>query len=288
MGHRIATQETETGRNFRGIILLSIGSVLVLAAAALLALTLLAVSTIQSDALARLNDGSITYHVAFGLVERELSPLSMMTAFPAGLLLAATCFLIPGYLRRRGFLAARDTTVMRGGSTTAKYKPLPIGLHAAWLLAPLAAWVLLIVIPLNNLIDGTAWPAGLQYDDATAVWMLLAAYGGLAAGLFAVVLVSLVKKIVYRHHIERHPEHIEGSADKGFWRWITFRWRVDLWLAGLGGALLGLCGIALGFSDILFFTNAFSIGVLLVAAGGVLTVNYWRAGEPLGAAESYS
>ena len=288
MSHSTTTPETTTGRNTRGLILLSIGAVLTLAAVGLLVVTIVGISSLQAETLARISEENLEYRAEFGFVERELSSLSGMTAFPAVLLVAAACFLIPGYLRRRGVMAERDTTFWRGGSTTAKFKPLPLGLHAAWLLVPLAAWVLLVLIPLQNLIGGTAWPAGLEDDNATAVWMLLASYGGLAAALFAVILVSLVKKAVYMQRVRSHPEAVDGSAGKGLWRWITFRWRFDLWIAGIGGAFVGLCWIALGFEDTPFFITTVVIGLVLVVGGLLLAVNYWRAGEPLGAAESYS
>ena len=283
-----ATPEATTGRNSRGLILLSIGVVLTLAAVALLVVTIAGISSLQADALARINEENLSYRAEFGFVERELSSLSAMTAIPAGILLAAACFLIPGYLRRRGVMAARDTTFLRGGSTTARFKPLPLALHAVWLLVPLAAWVLLVLIPLQNLIGGTAWPAGLKDENATAVWMLLASYGGLAAALFVVILVSLVKKAAYLQRIKAHPEAVDGGAGKGTWRWVTFRWRFDLWIAGLGGGFLGLCWIALGFEDTPFFVTTLCIGLVLVAGGLLLAVNYWRAGEPLGTADSYS
>ena len=288
MSHSTTTPDVTTGRNTRGLILLSIGVVLAVAAVALLFVTIVGISALQADTLARINEENLSYRAEFGFVERELSSLSAMTAVPAGLLLAAACFLIPGYLRRRGVLAERDTTFWRGGSTTAKFKPLPLGLHAAWLLVPLAAWVVLVLIPLRNLIGGTAWPAGLEDENATAVWMLLASYGGLAAALFTVILVSLVKKAVYVQRVTAHPDALTGSAGKRTWRWLTFRWRFDLWIAGLGGAFLGLCWIALGFEDTPFFVTTLVIGLVLVAGGLLLAVNYWRAGEPLGAAESYS
>lgn len=288
MSHSTTTPEVTTGRNTRGLVLLSIGIAVALVAVGLLAFTLLTISSLQSEALARINEENISYWAEFGLVERELSVLSGMVAVPAILLLAATCFLIPGYLRRRGVMAERDTTFWRGGSTAARYKPLPLGIHAAWALVPLAAWVLLVVIPLRNLIGGAAWPAGLQSDNVTPVWMVLASYGGLAAAMFVIILVSLAKKAVYISYVGRHPEAVEGGAKKGLWRWITFRWRFDLWLAGVGGMFLGLCWIALGFEDTPFFVTTLSIGLVMVVGGLLLAVNYWRAGEPLGAAESYS
>ncbi|TFC56955.1 MULTISPECIES: hypothetical protein [unclassified Cryobacterium] len=288
MTQSTTTPEATTGRNTRGLFLLSTGVVFAIAAVVMLFITVVGISTLQSDALARINEQNLSYRAEFGFVERELSVLSAMTAVPAMLLIVAVCFLIPGYLRRRGVIAERDTTFWRGGSHTAKYKPLPLGLHAAWALLPLAAWVLLVVIPLRNLIGGTAWPAGLKDENSSAVWMLLAAYGGLAAALFAAIVVSLIKKVVYTARVARHPEAVDGSAGKGLWRWVTFRWRFDLWLAGLGGAFVGLCWIALGFDDTPFFVTTLAIGLALLAAGLLLAVNYWRAGEPLGAGESYS
>lgn len=288
MSHTTLPSAPTIGRNTRGLVLLSIGMALSLAAVVLLGVTLLGIATLQSDALARMNEENISYWASFGLVERQLSTLSMMSAMPGVLLLAATCFLIPGYLRRRGSIMEGELKFWRGGSNTAKYKPLPLVVHAAWLLVPLAAWLLLVVIPLGNLIGGNAWPAGLQYENADAVWLLLGLYGGLAAAMFAVVLVSLLKKIVYLRHIIRHPDDINGGASKGFWRWLTFRWRFDLWLSGIGGAFIGLCWIALGFDDLAFTTTALGIGIVFFVLGAALSMNYWKAGEPLGAAESYS
>lgn len=286
MTHSTTAPEATTGRNYRGLILLSIGVVLAIAAVVLLFVTVVAISTLQSAALERINEQNLSYRAEFGFVERELSVLSAVTAFPAMLLIVAMCFLIPGYLRRRGVIARRATTIWRGGSRIATYTPLPLGLHAAWALVPLAAWVLLVVIPLRNLIGGTAWPAGLQDENSSAVWMLLAGYGGLAAALFVTIVASLIKKVAYTARIARHPEAVDGSANKSIWRWITYRWRFDLWIAGIGGGFLGLCWIALGFEDTPFFLTTLCIGLVLIAGGLLLAVNYWRAGEPLGAGES--
>lgn len=37
-----------------------------------------------------------------------------------------------------------------------------------------------------------------------------------------------------------------------------------------------------------FFTTALGIGIAFFGLGIALSVNYWKAGEPLGTAESYS
>ncbi|WEO76790.1 hypothetical protein BJQ94_15730 [Cryobacterium sp. SO2] len=282
MSHSVADTQVNTGRNSRGVILLTIGVVLTVTAMTVLAVLLLLLSSLQSDALARINEENLSYRAEFGFVERQLSAVSALVALPAILLVTATCFLIPGYLRRRA------TTIGRGTSTTATSLPLPLGVHAAWALAPLTGWVLLVLRPLLNLLGGTAWPAGLRYENADAVWLMLAAYGGLSSALFVTILVSLLKKVVYVRHITAQPSDVDGSAAQGIWRWVTFRWRFDLWLAGIGGVFVGLCWIALGFGDTPFFLSTLAIGLVLVASGVLLAVNYWRAGEPLGAGESYA
>ena len=282
------TDATAHPRNTRGLILLSIGVLFTTVAVGLLARTVIAVSVLQADALASISAESVSYRVAFGLIEREMSVLTFLMAVPGMLLVTATCFLIPGYLRRRGMIEKQPTRRGRPASHTASYLPLPLGAHAVWALVPLAAWALLIVVPVRNLIGGESWPAGLRYEAETEVWLLLACYGGLAGALFVVVVTSLIKKMAYLRRIEHQPEAAQGGPGRGTWRWLTFRWRFDLWIAGIGGMFLGLCWIAIGFGDTPFFLSALLIGVALIAGGVVLSLNYWRAGEPLGAGESYS
>lgn len=286
--HSVDKPATGTGRNYRGVILLTIGVVFTVAAVALLAFLLLLMSYFQSDALARINEQNLSYRAEFGFVERRLSVASALIALPAMLLIVATCFLIPGYLRRRGTFGTRATTIWRGGRNTATYQPLPLVVHALWAMVPLAAWVLLVVRPLLNLIGGTAWPAGLKSENAEEVWLLLAGYGGLASALFVTILVSLLKKVVYTRHIAAHPADVAGGPGKGTWRWLTYRWRLDLWIAGVGGGFVGLCWIALGFDDPAFTITTLAIGLALIAGGVLLAINYWRAGQPLGTGESNS
>jgi hypothetical protein len=268
-------------------VLLSIGSVLTLAAMVVLTVTVVGLATIQSEVLARISEQNLEYRAEFGFVQRQLSVLSAMTAMPAIILVAAAAFLIPGYLNLRGTMKEVPSTLLRGGSNVATYRPLALWAHALWCLLPLGIWVLLVIVPLRSMMsDG--WPAGLRDDNITAVWMLLASYGGVASAMFGVLLTSLVKKAFYGRVIARNPDAAAAGSGRGLWRWITFRWRFDLWIAGIGAGFVGLCWIALGFDDPGFFRGALIIGVVLMLGGMLLSLNYWRAGEPLGAAESYS
>ena len=270
-----------------GVVLLWIGSALTLAALAVLAITVIGLATIQSEVLGRISEQNLEYRAEFGFVERQLSFLSAMTAVPAIILVAAVAFVIPGYLTVRGTMREVPSTFMRGGSTVATYRPLALWAHALWCLLPLGIWVLLVVVPLRSMAN-EGWPAGLRPDNLDAVWMLLAIYGGIASALFGVLVTSLLKKAFYARIIARNPDAAGGSDGRGLWRWITFRWRFDLWIAGIGAGFVGLCWIALGFDDPEFFRGALIIGLVLMLGGMLLSLNYWRAGEPLGAAESYS
>lgn len=158
--------------------------------------------------------------------------------------------------------------------------------HLAWLAVPLAFWVVLLVVPLQLASDG-GWPASLERGPEDSVWFLLALHGGLAAGIAAVVAVSLVKKLAYRARVRAGSE-TEESGGAAFWRSFTYRWRFDLWLAMAGGILLGTCWTALYFEDSGFFFGVFGGGVVFLGLAVVTTVNFWRAGEQLAAGESLS
>ncbi|MCI4658851.1 hypothetical protein [Cryobacterium zhongshanensis] len=268
-------------------ILLAVGTIVALLAVALLGYTLYRMATIQGEALAALNDNTITYRAEFGFIEREMSVLSFLVSIPACMMLVAACFLFPGYQLSRGSYYGRETTFMRGGSNVAVYRPLALWAHALWLLLPLAAWVALIAVPVRSMMAG-GWPDGLREEQSTAVWLFLGSYGVIAGGLFATMLASLIKKSFYLAWVWTHPEAAAGGAGQGFWRWMTYRWRFDLWFAGLGGGFLGACWIALAFEDQPFFQATVLIGAALFVVGVALSLNYWRAGEPLGTGESQS
>ncbi|TFC21813.1 hypothetical protein [Cryobacterium glucosi] len=131
----------------------------------------------------------------------------------------------------------------------------------------------------------------MRGDQSTAVWLFLGSYGVIAGGLPATMLASLIKKSFYLAWVWVHPEAASGGSAQGFWRWMTYRWRFDLWFAGLGGlggGFLGACWIALAFEEQLFFQATVLSGAVLFLVGVALSLNYWHADEPLGAGESQS
>ncbi|MFM9432863.1 hypothetical protein [Arthrobacter sp. MP_2.3] len=272
-------------RSMRGLVLLAIGSVLALCGVALLAVIIVGTATLQTEALARVANRTVTYRAEFGFVERKLSGLSALIAGPGILLLTAMCFLIPGYLRRRGTMHGLPTSGLRGGSVLAIYRPLALWAHGLWSLVPLAAWGLLILVPLRSMAGG-GWPAGLREENSTAVWLALGFYGAVASGLFAVIVTSLIKKAYFLSWLRRHHETRVDEGNGAFWRWVCFTWRFDLWLAGFGGALVGVCWIGLEFDGQQFVMVTSLTGLAMLLGGILMSLNYWRAGRPLGTALS--
>ena len=234
-------------------------------------------------------EASVTVRGSFLLTERQTEIVSLLVAAPGVLLLLATiAFFFYVLLGRATELGIEQRHWWRGGSVTAQMKPLETRYHLAWIAVAVLAWLLLIVLPLL-LAWGGAWPATLEDTQAGFTFMTLGFYGALSAALAIILTVSLVKKSTYRVQIRRRGAGAtSGGGGKSFWRWFTFRWRFDLWLASVGGALSGTCWMALMFDDTAFFLTALFLGLFFTVAGLLTAVQYWRAGEPLGRGESFS
>lgn len=234
-------------------------------------------------------EASVTVPGSFLLTKRQTEIVSLLIAAPGVLLLlAAIAFFFYVLLNRATVLGIEQRQWWKGGSVTAQMKPLETRYHLAWIAAAVLAWLLLIVLPVL-LASGGAWPATLDDTQAGFTFMTLGFYGALSATLAVILTVSLIKKTTYRAVILKRGEGaMSGGGGKSFWRWFTFRWRFDLWLAGVGGALIGTCWMALMFGDTVFFLTALCIGLFFTAAGLLTAVQYWRAGEPLGRGESFT
>ena len=234
-------------------------------------------------------EASVTVPGAFLLSHREVDSVSLLIAVPGVLLLLATiAFFFFVLLRRSTELGVATLSMWAGGSVTAQLKPLSTGYHLAWIAVAVAGWLTLIVLPVVLAVGG-GWPAMLEEKPATYTYLTLGMYGGLSAALALVLTVSLAKKTGYRATIRRRgAAALGGGAGRSFWRWFTLRWRFDLWLAGVGGAFLGTCWMALIFDDTGFFVTAIGLGLAFTAAGLFAALQYWRAGEPIGAGESFA
>ena len=215
-------------------------------------------------------------------------------------LLFATSFVILGEQLRRGGIgrsSRKQSTLLPQGSYVSSFTPLSVRWHALWAMTTLALSLVLILVPTIGAVRRT-WPTtvGGSYAFATS-WQT---DGIVVLALAAAALVSLFKKVRYLERVRSgRTELPNGRLRSAAWRWLTFRWRLDLWVAGIGGLLIGLSSLAITSTswdvpDPALADNL-SGGAFICAIGLVFELvalwmasNYWKAGEPMGAGESFS
>ncbi|GAA2081132.1 hypothetical protein GCM10009840_16030 [Pseudolysinimonas kribbensis] len=197
------------------------------------------------------------------------------------LLVAAGCLVLGEQLRRGrwGANPAPPATALPTASIVTRFRLLPMGWHLLWLVLGALVSIALLVLPAIAFSD----------VDLAAVWIV---YGAVGVGAVAGGAVSLLKKAVWRSGASRHPHGGDPARGRVFWRWIGYRWRLDIWAAGIGGFLFGLIPTTLPDVDdsatgagtaLLVMLIA---GAVLVAVGIVASTQFWRSGESLGSGES--
>ncbi|GAA4160731.1 hypothetical protein GCM10022286_17200 [Gryllotalpicola daejeonensis] len=215
------------------------------------------------------------------------------------LVLAAACLLIPGEQLRRGVMMVNPNppaTALPTASVISRFRPLSLRWHAIWAALGLLVCLVLVLVPaLESLLGRVIPPFGYALDFAWN-WLIIGWFGW---AIEAAALASLYKKAHYLKVTGRAGDRIgRGAPRAALWRFITYRWRLDLWVAGVGGAAFGLglvtpaladpripgdVASALGFSGLMLV-----VGAGVFAAGLWMSSNYWKAGRPLGSGESYS
>ncbi|MBN9194006.1 hypothetical protein [Microbacterium sp.] len=228
-----------------------------------------------------------------------------LSSAPGVLALFAMCGLIAGEQMRGGRIGRNEAAHSRARSASrglpaasfvSRFRVLPTGWHALWIVVGLAISVLLVAVPVSSWFTG-GWPTSIDDEDAFDVYWVI--YGGIAFAVTVAAAASLLKKLAYRRAVARGLTSHDGPArGQRFWRWFDYRWRFDLWLAGLGGLTLVLAltplrgavgpdasgaDLAAALPGVLTFV---AIGILVTATGVVCSLNYWRAGEELGTGES--
>ncbi|MCP2029986.1 hypothetical protein L1277_000050 [Okibacterium sp. HSC-33S16] len=221
----------------------------------------------------------------FALSPTVVDQLSFFVAVPGGLFLLALCFIMTGQVLR-GRVGTRETKGLQGGTVVSSNAILSARAQLAWIGVALAFWVALIIVPMLLALGG-GWPSTVRELPQTYVWINLGMYGALAAAIAGVLLVSHVKKQTYLALVSADDARLREEPS-GVWRWITFRWRFDLWLGGIGGALIGSCWLALVSGDIVLLLVTLVIGIALFVVAVWMARQYWRAGVPLGMAESFA
>lgn len=218
-----------------------------------------------------------------------LQTISLLALIPGAMVLA--CVMWIAETARRGktgrSATARGSKLLPAGSNRTTLRPLGMIAHLAWL-------VVLPSVALGLLL-------GSAGDDGGAAMLLgiaLIPVTGAVAG-------SLVKKSAYAVR-ERQAARGAVTRPSPFWRWFSFRWRLDLWLCAFAfaalaaGALVaallrGASADPASFGTPEDIAEATRVTTALLVGGGILAVvglvactQAWRSGESLGEMESFA
>ncbi|MDQ0734728.1 hypothetical protein [Arthrobacter agilis] len=221
----------------------------------------------------------------FALSPSQIDQLSFFTAIPGALFLIAFCFICSARVLRDR-LGTRETVGLEGGTVVSENTYLSPRAHLGWLGVALVFWIVLIPVPVLLAVRG-GWPATVRELPQGHVWANLGIYGGITAAVAGTLLVSHFKKQHYLALVAAHDPRLD-EPQRGIWRWATFRWRFDLWLGALGGALSGASLIALPYDGVVALAIPLALGTSLMVLGVLLGRQYWRSHMPLGLAESFA
>ncbi|WP_155865236.1 hypothetical protein [Gryllotalpicola ginsengisoli] len=225
--------------------------------------------------------------------------------FGVSLVISALLFFVGEELRRGNihWASGRRGDPDSPAITMVRMRVLGVRTHAVWAVVGAVAGLFLVMGPaIASVLAGAEielsplWNYLLTGDDPDSREIV----GFLALGFGVTPALSLYKKVHYRKVLrERGTRALKGAEDEDErWRWraLTYRWRADVMLGFLGGVVGGF-GIAMptviGWSDdderigaIVFGLGFLLIGAGLFVAGMALAARYWKAGKPLGMAES--
>jgi len=221
-----------------------------------------------------------------------------MLAAPGLVLLFAMCALVLGEQLRRGQVKPNPNapdTLLPSASNVSDFAVLSYRVHAVWVAVGLAVSAVLVGIPVISWFTGS-WPSTVRSDyDFTGFWII---YGAIAFGITVATAVSLLKKALWVRRVSVGTATRTGGPGKRFWRWVDYRWRFDIWLAGIGGLLAALSLVFLDGTGGEFgtpallaaalppFVGVLAGGVLLIVLGALAAAQFWRSGEALGSGES--
>lgn len=222
-----------------------------------------------------------------------------MGAAPGVILLLAMCGLVAGEQLRRGAMTrnpAPSDARRSSASMVSRFRVLSIGWHIFWIVVGLVISFVLVGLPMISWFTG-GWPADIGGEnDFSHYWVI---YGSISFGVTVAAITSLIKKLAYQRAVAagRTRPGVDAPGRR-FWRFFDYRWRFDLWLAGLGGVDLVLAmtplssAVAPGsavteVAGAMPWVIAFLLlGAVLIVAGIASAMNFWRAGEELGSGES--
>jgi len=221
------------------------------------------------------------------------SSTAIITA-PLALLFCLAAAAIMYVLARRSDFDAKSAEYFERGDAVVRVRPLPLSLHALWLLAVLAVWAALVWLPviavgriqslgLDDLVGGPEpWPVSVSDDFAIARAAYAVVIGIVAGG----ILSSLAKKALYRSPLGTMVQRPVDDRTADRWRGLQPMTHYPLALAG---GTLTACALFLVPSDrhpygvyepdttaIAIFA---SISGALAVLGAVLVASAWKTGD---------
>lgn len=189
-------------------------------------------------------------------------------------------FFIGGILTFLGELLRRGTMIKNEVTNVAVFRPLPVVVHAAWILPPFVAWLIAMPWVLSLLVrDADAGQDAMILDAESDAVFLIGVYGGLAALMTGAVVGSLFKKLWFLAVVRRFGVPDSSSA---FWWSFSFYWRLDVWLVALGVLLLGLAPLPWQLTSAGGTAVTLGGGAALLTLGLLTCTQFCRAGMPLG------
>jgi hypothetical protein len=200
--------------------------------------------------------GSLGREVAEGTPRAAVMSLASIArdlgdAFSVLLLaLIAACFLIPGEQMRRGTMGRNPTapdTRLPKATNVSRFRLLGTGWHGVWLLVGVVVSVVLAGFPAVASISG-GWPTNIDPQfDFTNAWRTVALASFAVTGAMG---GSLFKKVHYAHLVARRGDEVQaGTPRAAVWAAVTSRWRLDIWVAAVGGFIIGFAGVVPSLVD---------------------------------------
>jgi len=214
---------------------------------------------------------------------------SMYLAASFGLVAGFAAAAIMTYFEARTTFPQQFDEYFEAGDAVVTSRPLPLWAHSLCAVGAIAVWAMIVAVPSMVLASGELvgkwdlasvepWPVPLLMNDYFEVTQALA--GGTVGVIAAVVLSSLVKKVLYRTVIRS----VTGRdvAHSSFWIAMQSVQHVPFALAG-GAATLATINLRPVFDNYDGYSVAsfwmWWVAGVAAALGILLLSNVWRSGD---------
>ncbi|MCR2801020.1 MULTISPECIES: hypothetical protein [unclassified Microbacterium] len=230
----------------------------------------------------------LIYTAGGGVIGDVFEDTVMAIATPFLLTLLSLTGFIFGQFAVRGRWGLGGGALFEGGFTRVELRPISVLLHIVFAGLAVAAWVLVVVVPVVRDAQSQA-ESGWGASGGMYFWYTVTVYAVVTGAIAAMVAVSLLKKLTYNRSLSRNADSIiPGSHAQLWWRKFSHIWRAELGIAGFAGAAFGLSPLGVHLQSPLYGFGALGIGIALMAIAVALALNSWRSGLPVERVESYT